>query len=251
MPNLRNLLFGYAPGTTVVPGEFMVFNTNQTALNEGCCCLWTVPANTTFAIFEMWSGGGGGYGSCCCQQGQSAGSGGYAIKTCTVAPGQQIRICAAGSTCCVQNCDSGAFCGCCTFVCSLGGGGQPTWEAKVCGGRGVTGVFSCFWYNSCYNCCTMCFCCGGIGSNVDFFIPGTTGGGNNSQYCIDSGITYRANAPMTAGGPAPGPNGCCGWGGSNAYGIRPGGGGGSAQTHGNVCCYGGPGAGGMVYVLFF
>jgi hypothetical protein len=34
-------------------------------------------------------------------------------------------------------------------------------------------------------------------------------------------------------------------------GTFPGGGGLSAQVYGGSCCYGGPGAGGLVYVLFY
>lgn len=251
MANLREFLYGYQEGTAILPREFSVFNVDTTtAANGGQCCLWTVPAGVTYAVFEMWSGGGGGAYGCCCMQGGGAGSGGYAIKACTVAAGQQIRICAAGST----DCDTGncsGICGCCTFVCSLGGGGQSTWLSNLCGARGVTSTVSCQFFGGCYGCCTMCFCCGGIGNNVDFNVPGTTGSSQPTQYCVGDGIQFSANAPHTAPGPRPGPGGCRGWGGSSAFGLFPGGGGHTAQVYGGNCCWGGPGAGGLVYVVFY
>lgn len=249
MTNLRDLLFGYEESTSIVPQEFVVYNTNKDGSNGGCCYLWTVPTGVTFAVFEIWSGGGSGGCGRCCQQGSGAGGGGYAIKTCTVSAGQQIRICAAGSGCCSGSCTG--ICGCCSFVCSLGGGGQSTWLSSVDGGRCVSAATSCRYFQSCYSCCSMCFCCGGISSNADFNIPGTVGGSEPTQYCYGEGVQFSSSAPMTAPGPHIGPNGCCGYGGSNAKGIWPGGGGRNAQVFGNVCCCGGPGAGGMVYVLYY
>ena len=248
--SLRNYLFGYASGTAITPGEFTVWNTNtQTQSNGGACCLWTVPSGVTCAVFEIWSAGGSGAGSCCCMQGGGAGSGGYAIKACTVAAGQTIQICAAGSGYCT-NSNSGD-CGCCSWVCSTGGGGQPTWSVIVPGGWAVARALTCYYFSSCYTCCSMCWCCGGIASGADFFVPGTTATGIGSQYCYDQGHQYAANAPMVAPGPRIGPNGCCAWGGSNGWGIFPGGGGMSAQLYGGGCCCGGPGAGGMVYVMYY
>lgn len=252
MTQLRDLLYGYGEGQAVTPSEFMVYNTNtQTSANGGQCCLWTVPTGVSYAVFEMWSGGGSGAGGCCCMQGGGAGSGGYAIKGCTVAPGQQIRICASTSGCCSNSGQTDGICGCCTYICSLGGGGQPTWNSYVDGGRCVTVQNRCFYYANCYSCCSQCYCCGGGSGNVDFCIWGTTGSGHASQYCYDHGFQMAANAPMTGAGNKPGPNGCCGWGGSNAFGNFPGGGGNSAQAYGGGCCCGGPGGGGLVYVVYY
>ena len=61
MSNLRDLLFGYGEGTELTPAEFVVYNTStQSQGNGGQCCLWTAPAGSSYAVFEMWSGGGSG-----------------------------------------------------------------------------------------------------------------------------------------------------------------------------------------------
>jgi hypothetical protein len=253
MATLRELLYGYGEGDVITPGDFSVWNTNITSVsNGGQCCLWTVPAGVSTATFEIWSGGGGGGMACCCQQGGGAGSGGYAIKTCTVTPGEQFRICAAGSTCC----DSGNLAGhvgSCSFVCSLSGGAASPWEAKVCGGYCVGGSCNrCYYFINCYTCCTMCYCCLGTSVNTDFCIPGTMGNAQPTQFCYGEGHQYAAGAPMTGHGIRYGGNGCCQcFGGDRAFGLFPGGGGLSALVHGNCCQWGGPGAGGLIYVLYY
>ena len=253
MANLRDLLFGYGDGTAITPQDFSVWNTDiRTATNGGKCCLWTVPAGATKAVFEMWGGGGGGAMACCCQQGGGAGNGGYAIKTCNVAAGEGIRICAAGSTCC----DSGnlaGHCGSCSFVCSESAGANGRWETKVCGGNGSEAACTrCYYWINCYTCCTMCYCCRGLSDNTDFCMPGTTGNSQPTQFCYGEAHQFSANAPFAAPGPRIGPNGCCScFGGCCGFGIFPGGGGFSSQVHSNHCYWGGPGAGGLVYVLFY
>lgn len=250
MPALRDLLYGYGEGTALVPQDFTVFNTNTTTpSNGGFCCLWTVPAGVTYAVFEMWSGGGSGGNSCCCMMGAGAGAGGYAVKGCTVAAGQQIRICAAGSGCCSDS--NGGLTGCATFVCSLGGGGQSTWLSCMPGGFCAYPESRCNFYAGCYHCCSMCSCCGGVSNNADFNVTGTSGTIHPTQFCFDEGHQFAGNAPFAAPGPRIGPNGCCVWGGSQGFGIFPGGGGLTAQSYGGGCCYGGPGAGGLVYVLYY
>jgi len=250
MSSLRDYLFGYEEGQPLIPQEFLVYNTSTTSTsNGGRCCLWTVPAGVSFAVFEMWSGGGSGGVACCCMQGGGAGSGGYAVKACTVSPGQQIRICAASSGCCNSSTDG--IDGCCSFVCSLGGGGESTWEAKVCGGCGPSVATRCNYFDSCYSCCSQCFCCGGRSVNTDFCIAGTQGSAHATRYCNDPAYQVAANAPMTGGGTRMGPSGCCRTGGSFGFGNFPGGGGLSAQAHSGGCCCGSPGAGGMVYVVFY
>lgn len=249
MPNLRDLLPGYEAPVAQAPQDFSVFNVDtRNNSNGGQCCLWTVPAGVSYAIFEMWSGGGSGGGGCCCMQGSGAGAGGYAVKACTVSPGQEIRICAAGSTCCQMNSDG--QCGCCTFVCSLGGAGESTWESKVCGGRGSIISTRCRYYDACYGCCSSCFCCGGRPENVDFHFPGITGSANPTQFCMGQGWQQSANAPMI-GGMRHGYGGCQPRGGQEGFGHFPGGGGLAAQVYGGGCCCGSPGAGGLVYVVFY
>lgn len=253
MSSLRDLLFGYGQGEVLVPQDFQVYNTStQTASNGGRCCLWTVPNNVTTAIFEIWSGGGGGGFGCCCMQGGGAGGGGYGIKVCTVQAGEQIRICAAGSTCC----DSGNYyghCGSCSFVCSLSGSPSgTTWEAKVCGGVYSPAETRCFYWQNCYSCCSMCYCCGGRGVNVDYNIPGVSGTAQPTQFCYGEGHSYSGGGPLTGHGPHISPNGCCScYGGDQAFGLFPGGGGHSSIVHSNHCMWAGPGAGGLVYVLYY
>jgi len=236
---------GYVLPGALTPGEFVVANTSESHPNGGCCYLWTVPAGVTRAVFEMWSAGGNGGGGCCCMQGGGAGSGGYAIKVCTVAAGQQIRICAAGSGCCMQT--EGGSQGCPTFICNLTTG----WCACVTGGYPPSRTVTCNLGGQCYSCCTMCYCCGGIGSNVNLYYPGTTGNGHSSQYCFEQFHQYAGTA-YGVPGPRLGPNGCQGgYGGGPGCGIFPGGGGWSVQLGSTGgCCCGGPGAGGLVYVLY-
>lgn len=244
--SLKSYIYGYGQGSTVTPGELVVWNTSTTtAGNGGACCLWTVPANVTKAVFEIWSGGGSGAGGCCCMQGGGAGSGGYAIKHCTVTAGQQIQICAAGSGCCGDYYTS--ISGCPSWVCATTG---TTWLTCVPGGVTNARCVTCFYGSNCYTCCASCYCCGGIATNATFFAPGTSSTGHGSQYCYDQYHQYASNG-YGVPGPRIGPNGCCAEGGSCGFGLFPGGGGHSAQTYGGGCCYGGPGAGGMVYVLFY
>lgn len=248
MTTLRDLLPGYAPPTSSPPQDFAVYNTNVDSVsNGGRCCLWTVPAGITYAVFEMWSGGGSGSGGCCCMQGGGAGSGGYAVKGCNVVAGEQIRICAAGSGCCRPS--NNGFDGYCTFVCSTGGGAS-TWESKVCGGLEPSITSRCNYFEQCYGCCSSCYCCGGRTSNVDFSVAGTQGSANPTQFCFGQGWQQTSDAPMM-GGMRHGPGGCCGIGGSALFGNFPGGGGFTAQIYGGNCCCGGPGAGGAVYVVFY
>mgnify|MGYP003691818193 CR=1 FL=1 len=252
MTQLRDLLFGYAEGETLEPQEFVVYSTSiQQQGDGGRCCLWTVPAGKSYAVFEMWSGGGSGAGARCCRHGGGSGAGGYAVKGCTVSPGQQIQICAAGSGCCTDSTQNGGICGCCTWVCSLGGGGQGTWSTILPGGHCVHVPTECFYFANCYDCCSSCYCCGGIASNADINFPGVNGGAHPTQHCYNDGYQTSANAPFTAGGMRMGYGGCCAIGGGNGWGMFPGGGGLSAQTYGGGWCCGSPGAGGMVYVVYY
>ena len=80
MSSLRQFLFGYAEEKSV-PQELAVYNTSTTSVNNGGrCCLWTVPAGTSYAIFELWGGGASGDGACCCQMGYPSTSGSYGQK---------------------------------------------------------------------------------------------------------------------------------------------------------------------------
>lgn len=243
--SLRNYVYGLGQGAVITPGELTVYATNtQDAFNGGKCCLWTVPPGVSKAVFEIWSGGGSGGGACCCMMGGGAGSGGYAVKSCTVTPGQTIQICAAGSQCCGDY--SNGNTGCPSWVCATS---VSTWLTCVPGGVGSARCVTCFYGAGCYTCCSSCWCCGGIATNADYYIPGTSSTGHGSQYCYDQYHQYSSNA-YGVPGPRLGPNGCCAQGGGTHCGMFPGGGGLGAQAYGGGCCCGGWGAGGIVYVMY-
>tara|TARA_Y100000385_G_C13108634_1_gene650309 strand:- start:9558 stop:10322 length:765 start_codon:yes stop_codon:yes gene_type:complete len=253
--NLRDFLFGYQAGETIEPTAFSVYNTSPySGGNGGRCCRWTVPAGKSYAVFEIWSGGGSGPGVCCCMQGGGAGSGGYAVKGCTVCPGDNIRICAASSGICPSPGSNQGCCGYCSYVCSEGGGGGNTWLAVVCGGRYAEVSSRCFYFSNCYGCCSMCWCCGGItNGSFDFCVPGTIGTAHVTQYCYDQGFSESAHAPYTAGGVKHGVGNCRSWHAccGNSSGTWPGSGGNSAQFFDNRCCGGEFGGQGMVYVVYY
>ena len=257
MSNLRDLLFGYGEGTELTPAEFVVYNTStQSQGNGGRCCEWTVPQGASYAVFEMWSGGGSGGGARCCRQGGGSGAGGYMVKGCSVTPGQQFRICAAGSGCCTDSTQSGGLCGCCSFVCSQGGGGAGTWLLNQTGGPCVHVETRCNYFANCYDCCPSCYCCRGrsdgtSGVSPDIVFGGVTGGAHPTQHCYNDGYQTSASAPFTGGGMRMGYGGCCQAGGSAGWGMFPGGGGLSAQVYGGAWCCGSPGAGGMIYVVYY
>ena len=101
MPSLRTLLSDLDPPRVGNPNRvFYVQNTANSAQNGGCCCLWTVPAGTKKATFEMWGAGADGQGARCCERpGTMPTNGSYAVITVDTVDSQQFRICAAGSGC--------------------------------------------------------------------------------------------------------------------------------------------------------
>ena len=138
MADLRQFLVNDAGAVQQTNREFQlaIFNGNtQDVTNGGACCLWTVPAGITWAVFETWGGGGSGGGACCCM-GPYFGpeSGAYAKRRLAVTAGNQFCICAGGSGCCNQTC-----CGACGFpswVNCQANGTQVTCAAGGCGGFG-------------------------------------------------------------------------------------------------------------------
>ena len=85
---------------------------------------------------------------------------------------------------------------------------------------------------------------------MDFGLGATQASSQLSQYCHDRGNMY-VTQNVAQGSPRNGPNGCCAWGGSQGFGLFPGGGGMSAQVFGEPCCCGSPGCGGLVYVVYY
>ena len=86
---------------------------------NGKCCYWTVPANTSKVVFEIWSGGGGGAGATCCNNctHSAGGSGGnYGVKTISTCPGCTYSICAGGTWRCSKSHTCVAGMGCKSYV---------------------------------------------------------------------------------------------------------------------------------------
>lgn len=226
-------------------GQLYVFNTNtNNVTNGGQCCLWTVPAGTVWARFEVWGAGGDGGGACCCQQpSMGGGSGSYARKTTRVVPGQTYTICAGGSGCCSQNATGTS--GFPSYACNP----SATYPLCLCASGGFGGTSCCFAaIGGNYHCGTViCGCtCG-----ADFSLCGVTGSAHQS-WCGFDAWQYIANGPYIGAGVKVGSThcgemwmGCCIAGGN----TFPGGGGGTTISYGG-CCWGGWGAGGLVVITY-
>ncbi len=242
MSNLRSL--AYTATTTLVPNypiELLVYNTSMSGANGGCCCLWTAPAGTTNIIFELWGGGGGGGMACCCQYGPGGGAGGYAKKTISgKLAGCQYTICAASSTGCSQS-----LTGCTGSTSYVTGYGL----SNFCGAGGSGGCTQCFAFGSCYI-CNVSGCCA-IATGGDVCAAGYTGSAIQNTFCYFKSQQFSALAASTGSGAWAGPGGCGPMGGGGTWTpYFPGGGGWNANVSGNVCCYGGWGAGGLVSITY-
>lgn len=250
MADLRSLLGTLAiPAATNFPTEFRVYNTNvNTPANGGQCCLWTAPAGTTWVTFEVWGSGGGGAGACCCMMGWPGGSGSYTSKmvTGTNLSGCTYTICAAGTTGMAPGCF-----GCPGITSYVTGYGL----SNFCANGGAYGEVHCHLYYSCYTCSVANpYCCCAYGGDVN--IHGTQSTYTSSTWCAQYGQQQAMVAPMTVAGPQMGPGGCIngsangsctGW---FPCSVFPGGGGLSAQAHGQNCWCGTWGGGGLVSVTY-
>jgi len=180
---------------------------------------FTVPANVTEVVVEVWGGGGGGGGPHTASGGGAGGggAGGYAMKRITgLTPGATIAV-------------------------TVGTGGSSQSTVDTAGFNGNSSSFGAY-----------CSATGGTGG-TPYGGPGTdvaggtgtggdinlTGGGGNSDNLTNKG-TFGGNAPRGGAG------GVGGWGSiSGGAGTVPGGGGGGADNGGSA---GGAGGAGMVYV---
>ena len=250
--SLSSIAFTTPPATvssTNVPKEFAVCNTSPySQANGGQCCLFTVPAGTTWITFEMWGGGSGGGGSCCCQQGTQGGGGGsYAIKTVNAAStgglaGCSYTICAASTSTC-----AGACYGCGGYTSYVNGYGL----SNFCAQPARSGDTHCFAGSGYYSTCVQCYYCCACGGDLN--ISGTNASAILSQYCMAYAFNFVTVAPATVSGPLIGPNGCNVGGGANGtycYGVVPGGGGQNASAYGGGCCWGGFGNQGQVNITY-
>lgn len=225
--------------------QLYIYNTNTgNQCNNGQCCLWTVPANTCWAKFEVWGGGGSGGGACCCQQpSKGGGAGSYVRKTTRVTPGQSYTICAAGSGCC--SVDATGQGGYPSYVCNP----SATYPVCLCASGGDNGQ-SCCWaaIGGNYHCSSNVSgsTCGG-----DFGLCSLQGSSHMSWCGFDTWHMIPSG-PMTGGTRMSRTScgeswmGCDMAGGYNSF---PGGGGGTAISYGG-CCWGGWGAGGLVIITY-
>lgn len=233
-------------------GTIHVYNSSVgTASNGGFCCLWTVPAGTTWAKFEVWGGGGAGAGSCCCQQPQQAGaSGTYARKTIRVNPGESYTVCAGGTTCCTTVCCGN--CGYPSYACGNNSNTGITYPLCLCGSGGYGG-------------CTTCAAALNVGYKTtaqivgnscgcDLQMPGHWGGYHEGGSCGYDSWHYVPQGPYIGGGLRISWDHCLVASGTQVLNgttaTFPAGAGGSSITHGGGCCWGGFGAGGLVIISY-
>ena len=229
--------------------QLYVYNTNfYTAQNGGRCCLWTVPAGSVWARFELWGAGGDGAGGCCCQgMGHGGGSGTYARKTIRVNPGDSYTICAAGSGCCAQQCCGTQ--GLPSYVCNP----SATYPICMCASGGSPGDTRCFYQTSgCYSCsANVCGCtCG-----ATFSLCGLQGAHYDGVYCGFDSFHYAPQGPVFGGGARVSFDGCNNFNGCTNIGsgssfVGFGAGGGNANVNGGPCCWGGFGQMGLVIVTY-
>ena len=228
--------------------QIFVYNTNvDSPQNGGSCCLWTVPAGTSWIRFELWGGGSDGPGGCCCQQpNQSGGAGAYARKTVQAVPGNTYTICAGGSGCCSPNC-----CGTQGFA-SFVTGGTSTGTVSMCAAGGPPSCAQCFMYSGCGCLGNTETCRSGSFCGADFGLPAISGAARPAS-CGYQAWQYVPNGPYFGSGVRHSVTYCSGQSGCQALGgfaSFPGGGGGGAISNGGACCWGSFGAGGLVIVSY-
>tara|TARA_R110000868_G_scaffold39548_6_gene137661 strand:+ start:467 stop:1213 length:747 start_codon:yes stop_codon:yes gene_type:complete len=247
MANLREYLYGYEEGGALPPTELAVFNANYTTVNNGgASCVFAAPAGTNNVAGEIWAGGGAGAGGCCCSSGCAGMPGAYITFTGDIITGDQITICAAGSTCCrpASSCQAGFP----SYVCNAG-----KWCATACGG--CWGQY----LNAGFTCHTLGMVCQVTGGCLygGAAIAGRVGYKSSSytfsnNYCLDGHFSAGVG-PEKTGHNRFFASGCQGAQnlGTCYFGTFPGGGGITAQhtTSGATLC-GAPGAGGLVYLVF-
>ena len=264
MANLKDLLYGYEESSAARPREFLLENTDKwIPQNGGCALVWTAPAGTTKATFEMWGGGSSGGSSDGCLFGKGGTAGGYAKYYVPVTGGDVICMCSAGTSSSSYGNICG-HCGCHTTICKDG-----TWcmciQGAYCMDRMVYagGI-------SCYSCCASCHCCGGrhFSSGPPVLLQefvNNTGIQSGNTYCFGYSHQYMGSSfgmpgmrpqgtnnccQSCHGGVCSGYTSCCGQACMNqAY--HPAGGGMSAWSHGGQTRCGSPGGGGMIYVVYW
>ena len=222
------------------PGVVIIANTSMSVSNGGVCCLWTVPANATWARFEVWGGGGGGGGACCCQfQSCSASSGSYARKTIRLVPGQTYTICAGGSTSCMGSCLGQP--GFASYACNP----SATYPLCLCASGGISGSTTCGAGYS-YSCLSRP--CAGSACGFDLAICAVSHGIQAGGGCGFHSWGLTPDPTYVGGGAKISPDACrpC----IGVCGGFPGGAGGNGNGQGGSCCWGSWGAPGLVVITY-
>ena len=224
--------------------------------SAGCCCNWTVPANTRNASFELWGAGGNGNGACSCSRchhTKPAGGGAHTGKHVVTTAGCTYLMCAAGVYRCLSRECYGCN-GCSSFVCGAG--------LCVCACGGQLGCANTAWTDQCYS--TMPYCvrpgCNGTSASGDwanFTHGGAFQGQSSFMYPGSACHCWKHNGHSTG---AAGLNVGYNEQNSNVCWIRcgcwvvPYGAGGQSATSnycGRCCGQGGTGGPGLVKVTFF
>jgi len=182
--SLRTLQSTLAPtGIGNVTSVFWIGSTQGTsnaASTDGCCCLWTVPANIRSVTFEVWGAGGDGAGGCCCMStAVGSVSGSYAVTTVDTVPGRQFRICSAPSGCCTATCDGLASNGAPSYVFDVNAGANIV---CACGGQGANMRPTFTGSGEGYTCCWGRLGNGGY-AQCGYVVCGTGGTGFRNQFC--------------------------------------------------------------------
>jgi len=237
-----------------------------------CYLYWCVPAGTTKMKMEVWGGGGSGAGACCCMGGTPGGSGAWAYKcldsATDFAAGNTYDLYPGPSTCCASCCCGIIGCkgyisgpGLTNFCADGGNAGQTCcfihWGWSDCVGN------RCGYYYTNRMCCICCRChygsdggspgrpsaiwaqctCGSCWWKLLYHYPGginnTTGGFTTTQ-TMGNACNHEWSRCV---------RGNLGWA-TGQSGHLPGVGGPSATSCGGGCCYGYPGAAGMVRITY-
>lgn len=248
MAGLRTLLqyAGAGGGVSVDFEEIYVYDpsTIDNPDNGGTCCLYTVPANSSWIGVELWGGGGSGAGVCCCMGGWPGGSGSYTRKIISATPGDTYTVCSGGT-------------GSCSYSPQSPGAGFPSFVYDItaavnvaCASGGSQGGAVCNHMVGCsYQGCRMAPCGSTCGT---LSICGVTGSSHGSPYCSGGSWNYMPSAPFTGSAMArnskDGCSGMCGGCCNGGYASFPGGGGPTSFSHTTGPFYGGPGGAGLVII---
>lgn len=281
MANLRSLIGSVAVEDIkpIAEGCSMYFAPHCTCYcnsdySGNCFLYWCAPENVTCMKFEVWGGGGSGAGSCCCMGGTPGGSGAWAYKCLNTtdgdfAAGDCYALYPGPPTCCARCCCGILGCkgyitgtGLTNFCADGGNAGQSCcfvhWGAFNCYGN------NCGYYYTNRMCCQCCRChygsdggtpgrpsaiwaqctCGSCYWKLLFHYPGginnTVGGFTTTQ---QQGNACNSEwSRCTKGG--------LGWSAGSEAIHMPGTGGPSASACGGGCCYGFPGASGLVRITW-